>query len=66
MHVIDHGSLDDEAGNIATNIDLNSNEYSNSIGRDTVSPPVLVVTNEEGTKMHNKSSNLKKGIFFNL
>ena len=62
MHVIDHGSLDDEAGNIATNIDLNSNEYSNSIGRDTVSPPAIVVTNEQGTKMHNKSSYLEKGI----
>ena len=62
MHVIYHGSLDEEAGNIIPNTDLNSNEYSYSIGRDTVSPPAIVVTNEEGTKMHNKSSNLEKGI----
>ena len=62
MHVIDHGSLDEEAGNIISSIDLNSNESSYSIGCDTVSPPAIVVTNEQGTKMHNKSSYLEKGI----
>ena len=61
MHVIDLGSLDEEAGNIISNTDLNSNEYSNSICRDTISPPAIVVTNEEGTKMHNKRSSLEKG-----
>ena len=62
MHVIDLGSLDEEAGNIISNTDLNSNEYSNSICRDIITPPAIVVTNEEGTKMHNKSSSLEKGV----
>ena len=62
MHVIDYGSLEKEAGNIITNTDLNSNEYSNSICRDTISPPAIVVTNVEGAKMHNNSSSLEKGV----
>ena len=66
MQVFDHRSLDENAGYIISNTDLNSNEYSNSIGRDTVSLPAIVVTNEEGTKMHSKSSNLEKGTYFDI
>ena len=62
MHVIDYGSLDEDAGNIITNTDLNSNEYSNSICRDTISPPAIVVTNVVETKMHDNSSSLEKGV----
>ena len=60
--MFEQGSLDEESGDVMSNSDMNSNVYNHSIDEKDILPPKIIVTNEEGKKIVNRSTSFKKGI----
>ena len=55
-------SLDSEVGDVLDFVDMNSNVYDPSCDGKDIVPPKIIVTNEEGKKVVNRSTSFKKGI----